>query len=107
MPRGIMIVETQPSSPEKAADYHAWYDDVHLKECVAIDGIVSARRFAPLDGNGPFVAIYELDTDDLSTVVKRLGEAVGAGKMQMSDALAMDPPPKFTVLEQTASYDPT
>jgi hypothetical protein len=28
-------------------------------------GIVAGRRFAPVDGVGPFIAIYELDCDDL------------------------------------------
>jgi hypothetical protein len=27
MERGIMIVESRPASPERAAAYHDWYDN--------------------------------------------------------------------------------
>jgi len=65
MPKGIIYVETMPASPDREAEYHKWYNETHLEQILAVDGIVSARRFAPTDGNGPFIAIYELDCDDL------------------------------------------
>ena len=65
MPKGIIYVETMPASPDREAEYHEWYNDTHLEQILSVEGIVSARRFAPTDGNGPFIAIYELDCDDL------------------------------------------
>jgi hypothetical protein len=104
MPRGIIYLETMPVSPDREADYHKWYNDVHLAEIVSVDGIVSARRFAPTDGKGPFIAIYELDCDDLDAVVQRLGELGASGKMSSLELLNMDTPPIPHVYQEIGSY---
>ena len=53
MPKGIMYVETMPASSDREAEYHKWYNDTHLAQILSVEGIVSARRFAPNDGDGP------------------------------------------------------
>jgi hypothetical protein len=106
MPRGIIYLETMPVSPDREADYHKWYNDVHLAEIVSVDGIVSARRFAPTDGKGPFIAIYELDCDDLDAVVQRLGELGASGKMSSLELLNMDTPLIPKVYREIGSYEP-
>lgn len=104
MPRGIMYLETMPVSPEREADYHEWYNDVHLAEIFSVEGIVSARRFAPTDGKGPFIAIYELDCDDLDSVVQRLSELGASGKMSSLELLDMKTPPIPHVYREIGSY---
>ncbi len=42
---------------------------------------MSARRFAPSDGKGPFIAIYELDCADLDAAIQRLRELGASGTM--------------------------
>jgi hypothetical protein len=106
MPRGIMYLQTMPVSPDKDADYNKWYNDTHLAEIVSVEGIVSARRFAPMDGNGPYIAIYELDCDDLDAVVQRLGELGASGKMSSLEFLSMDPAPIPRVYREIGSYGP-
>src|ERR1700744_4307353 len=104
MPRGVIYLETMPVSADRVEEYHKWYNHTHLAECCSVDGIVSARRFAPTDGNGPFIAIYELDCDDLDSVVQRLGELGASGKMSSLQYLSMDPPPIPKVYKQIGSY---
>ncbi len=104
MPKGIIYLETMPVSPDREADYHKWYNDTHLAEICSVDGIVSARRFAPTDGKGPFIAIYELDCDDLDSVVQRLGELGASGKMSSLELLNMETPPIPKVYKQIGSY---
>jgi hypothetical protein len=99
-----MYLQTMPVSPDKDADYNKWYNDTHLAEIVSVEGIVSARRFAPMDGNGPYIAIYELDCDDLDAVVQRLGELGASGKMSSMEFLSMDPPPIPRVYREIGSY---
>ncbi len=106
MPKGIMYVETMPVSPDREADYHKWYNETHLAQITSVDGIVSARRFAPTDGNGPFIAIYELDCDDLDAAVQRLGELGASGNMTGLENLAMDPKPIPRVYREIGSYEP-
>jgi hypothetical protein len=106
MPRGIMYVETMPISPDREADYHEWYNDTHLAEILSVEGIVSARRFAPTDGNGPFVAIYELDCDDLDAAVGRLAELGASGQMSSVELLNMETPPIPRVYREIGSLGP-
>lgn len=106
MAKGILIVESQPSSPERVDEYNTWYNEVHLPEVCAVPGFVSATRYEPVDADGPYVAIYELDLEDLSTAIAALGEAVGRGAINMSDALCMDPPPSVRLMALTASHEP-
>ena len=104
MPKGIMYVESMPVSADREADYHTWYNDTHLAEIVSVDGIVAARRFAPVDGNGPFVSIYELDSDDLEGALQRLAALGQSGQMSSLQHLQLDPPPVTRVYRQIASY---
>jgi hypothetical protein len=106
MPRGIIYLETRPVSPDREDEYHKWYNDTHLAEIVSVDGIVSARRFASIDGNGPFIAIYELDCDDLDAVVGRMRELGASGKMSSLELLNMDTPPIPHVYREIGSYEP-
>lgn len=106
MPKGIIFLETMPRSSDVEAEYHDWYNDVHLAEICSVEGITGARRFAPTDGNGPFIAIYELDCDDLDAVVGRLRELGASGKMSSLQYLSMDaPPPVPRVYREIGSYE--
>jgi hypothetical protein len=102
MPRGIIYVETMPASPDREAEYHKWYNDTHLEQILAVDGIVSARRFAPTDGNGPFIAIYELDCDDLDAAAQQMGKQ----KLTGLDNIAMAPKPIPHVYREIGSLGP-
>ncbi len=104
MARGIIYVESRPSSPDRDQEYNTWYDEVHLGELVALDGIVSARRLRPVDGDGPYVALYEIEADDLQSVLQNM--RANAGKLHMSDALQLDPAPAMRLLEVTTDYKP-
>ncbi|MFE4966124.1 hypothetical protein [Streptomyces sp. NPDC056660] len=106
MARGLLYVETWPSAPEREAEYHAWYEEVHLPEVVSLDGFVSARRLAPVDGKGPFVALYEMEADDLQAAVDNLQGAVERGELRMSDSLQTTPAPVMRLLAVTAVHDP-
>jgi hypothetical protein len=102
MAKGIIYVETYPSSPEREEEYNTWYDGIHLAELVAVDGIVSARRLRPVNGEGPYVALYEIEGDDLAAVLQNMSRA----KLTMSSALQLDPPPIPRLLEVTTEYHP-
>ncbi|MCV7377674.1 hypothetical protein BST11_03360 [Mycobacterium alsense] len=99
MAKGIMYVESQPSSPDREQEYNTWYDEVHLPELLKIDGIVSARRLRPVDGKGPYVAIYEIEGDDLQAVLDNM--IASSGQLHMSDALQLDPAPVPRLFETT------
>lgn len=103
MAKGIIYVETYPSSPDREQEYNTWYDEIHLPELVAIDGIVSARRLRPVNGEGPYVALYEIEDDDLAAVLQGMSGA----KLTMSSALQLDPPPIPRLFEVITECDST
>jgi len=88
MAKGIILVESRPSSPDRDREYNTWYDEVHLGELV--------------DGDGPYVAIYEIEGDDLQAILDNM--IANAEALHMSDALQLDPPPIPRLLEVTTEY---
>jgi hypothetical protein len=102
MAKGIIYVETRPSSPDREQEYNTWYDEVHIPELLALDGIVAARRLRPVDGEGPYVALYELEGDNLQAILDNM--IANAGQLHMSDALQLDPAPIPRLLEVTTEH---
>ncbi|MBW0019622.1 MAG: hypothetical protein JO236_19025 [Mycobacterium sp.] len=104
MAKGIIYVESRPTSPDRDQEYNAWYNDVHLKELLALDGFVSARRLRPIGGDGPYVALYEIEADDLQSVLDNM--LAHSRQLHLSDALQLDPPPVMRLLETTIDHRP-
>jgi hypothetical protein len=65
---------------------------VHLPEIVSYKGVTSAQRFksaVPMQAQGinyNYLAIYDLDTDDLGGILQKMGADSQAGVNTMSDA---------------------
>jgi hypothetical protein len=107
VPKGILVVQSRPSDPSRDDEFNEWYADTHIPEVCAIPGIVSARRykvhdagFVRADPSAPrYLAIYEIDTDDLADPLEELVTRAGDGRIAMSDVLQLDPPPGLTLYE--------
>jgi hypothetical protein len=101
MPKAVLVVQSQASDESREDEYHKWYENTHIPQLCEIPGIVSARRytlagggFGPADPSVPaHLAIYELDADDLDGVVNEIATRAGDGRIEMSDAIALDPVP--------------
>jgi hypothetical protein len=107
MPKGILYVETRPISPEREAEFHQWYDEVHLAEVLTIPGFVAAERFVPVrEDGGPFVAIYHIEADDLRVPMRALIQVIREDRFNMSEAIQLDPAPSMRLLELTTSLGP-
>jgi 2-polyprenyl-6-methoxyphenol hydroxylase-like FAD-dependent oxidoreductase len=96
MPKYKLLVMTQPVEGREG-EYNEWYDNVHLHDLVACDGIKSAQRFrlnqviAPQGGASlPYLAIYEIETDDVNKAIAQIGERSQSGKMSISPALSVE-----------------
>jgi len=92
MAKGICYVETFSTTPEQDAEFNDWYDNIHLAEVVARPGFVSARRFAPAGPGKPYVAIYEIESDDIQKSVDDMMDYYRGGGFRMTDAMQTDPP---------------
>jgi hypothetical protein len=75
--------------PGREDEFNRWYDETHLPEVLQVPGLVAGRRYA-LIGPGAvdrprFLAIYEIETEDLAATLDALSAA--APTMTASDAM--------------------
>ncbi len=89
MATGAMVVFSNPTEGRED-EYNDWYDNTHLPEVCALDGVVGAARYqlAAEDPNAAhrYLAIYELDQPG-DVVMANLMEGMNHGKVNMSDAI--------------------
>lgn len=79
----------------REAEFERWYNEVHLRDVIAVPGFVCAQRFALDDaGTGElsgfrFLAIYDVESDDPQATMAALRARAGTDAMVISPA--MDP----------------
>lgn len=91
MARYKLVVLSNPTEGQEE-EYHHWYQHVHLPQVIACDGFVSAQRFklaADLtDGKAkPYLAIYEIETDDLTAMLAAVAAKSGTELLSVSEAI--------------------
>jgi hypothetical protein len=93
MSRYVFVVLTN-ASRGRDDEFNKWYNKQHIPDVLKIPGIVAAQRFglaaAQMEGVASpwrYVALYELDTDDLAGALKELAARVGTPAMVMSESL--------------------
>jgi hypothetical protein len=96
-----MFVQTGPSDPLREDEYNEWYSATHIPQVCEVPGITGARRFKALgDGGTPvYIAIYELDADDLADPMRELRARSASGEIERNDVLQLNPPPVVTIYE--------
>jgi hypothetical protein len=74
--------------------FNAWYNGTHLPDVLKVRGFSAAQRFAlsetqMADGERPYkyIAVYEVDDDDLPAVREALGSAAGGTGMYIDPSL--------------------
>ena len=90
MPKGILLVQSRPSSPDDTGAYHRWYDETHIPEILTLDGFTAARRLRAADGDS-YLVVY--DVEDLEVAKAALAAAQSSGAMTRPSGVQLDPPP--------------
>lgn len=81
----------------KEAEFNEWYDTHHIPDVVNVPGFVSGQRFRLADsqfgGEGSkiykYLALYEIETDDIAATIKELRARGGTADIVPSDAIDM------------------
>lgn len=91
-----LIALTNPISGQDDA-FNAWYDDVHIGDVFKLPGVVGAQRFRLSDSqfregkmDWKYMAVYEIESDDIQTTFEALRAASGTDAMPLFDALSPD-----------------
>ena len=77
MEKWLFVVETNCANPAREKEFNEWYDKVHVPDVLEARGIVGARRFViqePAQGRGKFLALYEVETDNIGKTMAALQE---------------------------------
>ena len=73
MDKYITIVGTNCADPAREKEYNDWYDNIHLPDVLETPGFIGATRYentTPQEGEARFLAIYEIETDDIAAFSK-------------------------------------
>ena len=98
MARYISMVLTNPV-PGREDTFNDWYTNIHIPDVLSIQGIIAATRYRLLSQRGGahafgkhrYLAIYEIETDDLRGLFRTLVSRMGTAAMPMSDSMAPEP----------------
>src|SRR5258707_10388050 len=94
MPSALMVVGSNPVAPERKDEYNRWYVDKHFADVLAVAGFTTARRYAqspvrPMADTEPspygYLAIYEVEADDLAQAGRDLQAALDSGAIPISE----------------------
>lgn len=95
MARYTFVVFSDPMEG-RDHEYNEWYSNQHIADVLKIPGFVAAQRFrlaetvpAQVFSHG-YLALYEVETDDLAETRQTLSAAAGTPAMMLSDALDRD-----------------
>jgi hypothetical protein len=99
-----LVVQSSARDAEHEDEFNRWYREEHLPDICAIPGFVGARRFrvrqqrsgAAVAG---YLAVYELDSDDLEATVAEMSARSADGRVRRSATVQLDPPPVVTLYE--------
>lgn len=95
MEKHLFVVYTN-AKDGRDAEFNEWYDNRHIADVLKVPGVVSAKRYVLSDFQRPtphphkYMAIYEIETDNLEAVSAEIARRVGTPVMPRSDALSPD-----------------
>ena len=77
MAKWLLVVETNSNDPAREVEFNDWYDNIHLPDVLEAPGVIKATRYEnlnPSEGKGKFLALYDIEADDIDQVMKALRE---------------------------------
>ena len=80
--------------PGREEEFNDWYTNTHLADVLRLPGVCAAQRFRLGDlqhKSGPhpwdYMAVYEIETDDLNVTLEKLRDVSGTSEMPLSPGL--------------------
>ncbi len=89
------VVLTNPTAGREG-EFNKWYSERHLPDVLDVPGMASAQRFRLVENEmsrdtaHKYLAIYDIETDDLAATMKEVMARAGTDRMPLSEALSSD-----------------
>lgn len=81
-----MVVLTNPLDG-RHEEFNEWYDTRHLSDLLDLPGMQTAQRYRVVSGDGwQYLALYDVETDDLDGLMAEMYRRVDAQEIFMSPA---------------------
>jgi len=95
MEKWLLVALSNCSDPAREEEFNHWYDTVHVPDVLETPDILRGTRFKndePQEGHWKYLAIYEVETEDIQQTISRFGEVITEKWEQgrMSELLAPD-----------------
>jgi hypothetical protein len=77
MAKWLFVVYSDCADPSREAEFNEWYDQTHLPDVLNTPGFIRASRYINTDPNagpGKYLAIYEIESEDIGQTMTTLGE---------------------------------
>ncbi len=96
MTKWLLLAYTDCADKSKDDKFNEWYDKIHLPDIVKLPGFVSATRCVntnPAAKKNKFIAIYEVESEDIQKSLKMLKDYGAQLKKQgrLTDLLLIGP----------------
>lgn len=103
MAKYTFVVFTNPVAG-KEDEFNAWYNNHHVPDVLNVPGFVSGQRFCLADTQfsreerpRKYLALYEIETNDIEGTLKELRKRGGTADIVPSDAIDMQNVSTFIV----------
>ena len=93
MEKWVLVAETNCSDSAREGEFNQWYNTIHAPDVLETPGILRATRYEsndPPEGHGKYLAIYDIETEDIDQLITTFSEIVTVKWEQgrMSDLVA-------------------
>jgi hypothetical protein len=99
MKKYLFLAFTNPTEGNEK-EFNRWYEEQHLADVIDVPGFVCARRYRLAAPSAQFkfntktaehryLALYEIETDDIDGVMRELESRVGTPAVVMTEAIDM------------------
>jgi hypothetical protein len=77
MAKWLTVAETNCADASRESEFNEWYDNIHLPDVLELPGMMRITRYEntePSSGKAKFLALYEIETDDIGAFIKSVDQ---------------------------------
>ncbi len=107
MGKYMLLVGMKVTDPSNEAEFNTWYNNTHFPDVLENPNFIRATRWehtAPKPDDAKYLALYEIETDDIQATMKGLDETI-AEKRKVGRMSTLGTPVIIGTYKQIFSMD--